>query len=152
MNRKIKIQITEQPILLGHSTENEGGSWLQGSLAHGAEVVFIGRIRNYNQGKTVKAVSYDVFIPLAQKTLQTLCEEAQDRWGKDLEIQIIHRTGKVELGGISVMIRVTSTHRDESYQASRYLIEEIKHRVPIWKKEHYTEGESAWLEGHALCS
>lgn len=119
---------------------------------HGAEILFLGKIRNHNLGKSVRAVSYDAHPTLAQKVLREICEEAQGRWGNDLCLTVIHRIGRVEINEISVVIQVSSTHRNESYQASRYVIEQLKDRVPIWKKEHYLEGESEWLQGHALCS
>ena len=146
MSLKIQVQFTEQPIdpaKLGDQPP---------PFSHGAELLFLGKIRNSNLGKCVQAVSYDAFTSLAEQILQKICLEAQERWGNDLKIVILHRIGTLQVGDISVAILTTSPHRDESYQASRYLIEQIKHRVPIWKKEHYLDGESEWLKGHALCS
>lgn len=120
--------------------------------AHGAEVCFIGRVRNHNQGRSVESVSYDAFVPLAQMEFATICEEAFRKWGNDLNIQILHRIGNVNVGGASILIRVTSRHRDEAYLASRYILEEIKVRAPIWKKEHYINGETDWVRGHTLCT
>jgi molybdopterin synthase catalytic subunit len=117
---------------------------------HGAEILFLGVVRDINLGRSVTAVAYDAFPPLAEKTLATIASEAKEKWG-DLQIAIFHRTGKLSVGEVSLAIAVSSKHRDESYQASRYVIEEIKERAPIWKKEFYTDGESEWLKGHALC-
>lgn len=118
---------------------------------HGAQNFFFGSVRDQNAGKKVTAVSYDAFEPLAEKVLQEISHEAQLKWGNALKISIVHRTGKLFIGEISVAIGVSSMHRDESYQASRYIIEQIKKRAPIWKKEHYEYGETEWLKGHALC-
>lgn len=118
---------------------------------HGAQNFFFGSVRAINAGKKVTAVSYDAFEPLAEKILQEISLEAQLKWGGTLKICVIHRTGKLLIGEISVAIGVSSMHRDESYQASRYIIEQIKKRAPIWKKEHYENGETEWLKGHALC-
>lgn len=118
---------------------------------HGAQLVFTGIVRNRNQGRNVLSVSYDAFAPLAQTTFREICEEAQDKWGKELYLALIHRMGTLQIGEISVAIVVSSPHRDECYQASRYLIENLKTRAPIWKKETYEDGETQWLQGHALC-
>ena len=97
------------------------------------------------------AVSYDAFVPLAEQILKEIADEACKQWGEDLRIFIQHRTGRLEPGEVSVAIGVSSMHRNESYLASRYIIEQIKVRAPIWKKEHYENGETEWLKGHALC-
>ena len=119
--------------------------------SHGAEILFLGIVRDINLGRNVTAVAYDAFTPLAEKTLALIADEAKEKWGKALQIVIFHRTGKLSVGEASLAIAVSSRHRDESYRASRYIIEEIKERAPIWKKEYYTDGESEWLKGHALC-
>jgi len=121
------------------------------SLEHGGMNFFFGAVRDFNGGKNVVAVSYDSFEPLAEKILREISEEAKAKWGSSLRICVIHRVGKLNCGDISVGVGVSSRHRDESYQASRYVIEQLKHRAPIWKKEHYENGETEWLKGHALC-
>lgn len=119
---------------------------------HGAQTLFLGVVRDENVGKKVLAVSYDAHEAMAKKVLQEICSEAQNRWGQGLKIYVAHRTGKLEVGETSVIIGVGSKHRETAYEASRYVIEELKIRVPIWKNEHYENGESGWLKGHALCS
>lgn len=116
----------------------------------GAQLVFSGVVRNRNHGRDVRAMTYDSFGPLAQKTMESICAEAEERWN-DIKTVLIHRTGRLEVGDCSVVIGVGSVHRDEAYQASRYIIEELKTRVPIWKQEHYLDGDSAWIEGCSLC-
>lgn len=120
--------------------------------AHGAADMFIGTVRNHNLGKSVKGVSYDVFEELTLQTFRELCDESRERWGKSLNIFIEHFKGRLDIGGISILIAVSSPHRDESFKACRFIIEQIKHRAPIWKQEHYTDGDSDWVQGHALCS
>lgn len=119
--------------------------------AHGGEVVFRGLVRNTNHGRRVQALSYDSFVPLAEQTLREICKEAQGKWGEDLEFAVIHRTGRLEIGDCAVVAAVSSKHRQEAFEACQYVIEELKVRAPIWKKEHYEDGESEWLQGHALC-
>ena len=118
----------------------------------GAANSFVGIVRNLNHGRQVSAVSYDAYIPLAEKVLTEIAIEAQEKWTKDSSVLIQHRTGKLSVGEISVAIIVYTPHRDESYQMSRYIIEELKVRAPIWKKEFYMDGETEWLKGHQLCS
>lgn len=118
---------------------------------HGGMNFFFGSVRRRNAGKEVVAVSYDAFEPLALRVLGQIVEEARGLWGASLRFAVLHRTGRLAPGEISVGVGVSSPHRDESYQASRYVIEQLKHRAPIWKKEHYANGETEWLKGHALC-
>ena len=108
-------------------------------------------MRNLNHGKKVIAVGYDAFEPLAKKVLLELAESVLQRWGRGLDVLIRHRTGRLEVGEMSVLIVVNSPHRAEGFEASRWIIEEIKKQLPVWKQEYYEEGESAWLSGHALC-
>lgn len=124
---------------------------LEPSERHGGENIFIGRVRSQNHGRIVKALSYDSFAPLCEKVFVEMAQEAQDRWGHDINVLILHRVGDLQIGDTAVLIAVSAKHRDESYQASRYIIENLKQRAPIWKKEHYSDGASEWLQGHALC-
>lgn len=116
----------------------------------GAQIVFSGVVRNRNDGRPVVAVTYDAHRPLAQKTFRDIAAEACAQWGADLSIVIAHRAGRLSVGEVSVVIGVASPHREEAYQASRYMIEQLKLRSPVWKQEHYADGESDWLNGHSL--
>lgn len=117
---------------------------------HGAQLVFWGLVRDENEGRRVRAVSYDVHPALAERTFREIAEEARARHGADLRVVVIHRAGRLEVGEASVVVGVASGHRDEAYQASRYVIEQLKVRSPIWKQEHYVDGDSEWLRGHSL--
>jgi molybdopterin synthase catalytic subunit len=120
--------------------------------ANGAGTLFLGAVRNLNQGRQVNAVSYDVHNVLAINNFREICEEAQAKWGKEVRLYVVHGKGRLEVGGLSIVIAAGSPHRDEAFQACRYVIEEIKHRSPVWKQEHYIDGDSEWVKGHALCS
>jgi molybdopterin synthase catalytic subunit len=122
-----------------------------GARGHGAEVSFFGIIRELNQGRKVRAVSYDIFVPLAEATFREIAQEALSKCGDSLRLLLIHRKGRLEVGEVAVAVVVSGPHRGETYEASRLIIEAIKHRAPIWKKEHYEDGESEWVQGHALC-
>lgn len=116
---------------------------------HGAIDVFIGAVRNNHQGNTVTGITYDVHETLAETELFKICREAQGVWPQT-RYYVAHYHGYLDVGGISVLIAVSSPHREEAFEACRYIIEDIKKRAPVWKKEHYIDGESAWLPGHSL--
>jgi len=143
---KIEIKVSEALI------SSDGLLACVANHGQGAQVLFVGAVRELNFGRKVVAVSYDAFVPLAEATLWEICQEAQAMFGKELGFLVQHRIGTLSVGEISVAIAVGSVHRDEAYQASRYVIEELKKRAPIWKKEIYEDGETEWLKGHALCS
>ena len=109
----------------------------------GAEVIFVGKIRNHSEGRQVLYLVYEAYEAMAERMIESLIEKAQSRWAVD-RIFIQHRLGLIELGETAVLIEVHSAHRDEAYQASRFLIEEIKHQVPIWKKEFFEDGTGVW--------
>lgn len=119
---------------------------------HGATSSFIGTIRNYNLGKNVIAVSYDVHEKLALKVLEDICQETIQQFAQPLKIYIEHFKGRLPIGGVSVVIAVGAMHRDEAFKACRYIIEAVKHRCPIWKQEHYVDGNTEWVKGHELCA
>jgi len=117
---------------------------------NGATNIFVGRVRNHNLGKAVNAVSYTSHDNLANKIMKQICEEAIQKFDDRIKCFIQHYKGRLEIGGISVVIAVGSPHRDASFKACRYIIEELKTRVPVWKQEHYVDGDSDWLEGNSL--
>jgi len=140
------LRVSTGPISL-----DEVNDFLGAEPTHGAQLLFTGRVRNRNHGRDVIAVQYDLFEPLVLKTFAEIVAEARSRFSEDLRSVIIHRKGRLLVGDASVAIGVSTRHRGEAYEASRHLIEALKHRAPIWKKEEYTDGESDWLEGHSLC-
>ncbi len=117
--------------------------------AYGAVDMFIGTVRNTHAGNTVVGITYDVHTALAKQLLYTICDEAVAQW-TETKYFVAHYQGHLPVGGVSIIIAVASPHRAESFDACRYVIEAIKKRVPIWKNEHYTNGESGWLPGHCL--
>jgi len=120
------------------------------SQKNGAESIFIGRVRVENSGKKVIAVTYDVHDQAVIKSFQSICNDAKTKFDKSSSIFLEHAKGYVPVGEISILIAVSSGHRDEAFKICRYILEEIKHKSPIWKKEHYTEGNEEWLPGHSL--
>lgn len=117
-----------------------------GSAGDGATVLFLGTVRAENGGRTVRGMRYDAYREMAERVLAEIAEEASLRTGS-LRIAVAHRIGELEVGEISVGIAISTPHRAEAYDGSRYIIEEIKKRLPVWKQEHYATGERTWLEG-----
>ncbi|MBI5091893.1 MAG: molybdenum cofactor biosynthesis protein MoaE [Candidatus Hydrogenedentes bacterium] len=110
----------------------------------GACVTFEGWVRNNNEGKTVLRLEYEAYEDLALKEGARILAEALDKFGL-LGATCVHRTGCLEIGELAVWVGVSAAHRDEAFAACRYIIDEVKSRVPIWKKEHYADGESGWV-------
>lgn len=113
----------------------------------GAALLFVGLVRNHNEGREVGHLDYQAYPAMAEATLREIVEEARGRWEVG-SISVVHRIGRLEIGEASVAIAVTAPHRGDAYEASRYIIEELKRRVPIWKREGYLEGDSEWLRGY----
>jgi molybdopterin synthase catalytic subunit len=112
----------------------------------GAVLLFWGVVRNENDGREVNGLDYEAYAEMAEAKLREIVAEAAQRWSVG-GIAAVHRIGKLNVGEASVGIAVAAPHRAEAYEASRYVIEELKRRVPIWKRENYLDGPSAWLGG-----
>lgn len=111
----------------------------------GACVTFEGRVRDLNGGRGVVALEYEAFAPLAEKEGARILAEAREKFSL-FGAACAHRVGKLAPGDMAVWIGVTSAHREASFDACRHIIDEVKTRVPIWKKEHYAGGaESRWI-------
>ena len=118
---------------------------------YGASIFFTGTVRNQNDNKSVIGITYDSHDTLVTNSLQEIYNEADQKLNiKDKSVYIEHAKGYLNLGEISIIIAVACKHRDQAYVLSRYLIEEIKKRSPIWKKEHYQNNDSAWLKGNPI--
>lgn len=117
----------------------------------GGIATFIGRVRQHNFGRTVTGMSYDLFEPLALRMFQDIGERARAEVGGPLKLYIAHAKGDLRIGDLAVVIAAATPHRDEAFRACRLAIEAVKHEAPIWKQEHYVDGDSAWSEGCSLC-
>ena len=118
------------------------------SSSYGASIIFTGTVRSINENKEVTGMTYDSHDELVLKSFEDIYKEIGDSLEiKEKAVYIEHIKGYVGLGEISIIIAVACKHRDQAYVLSRYIIEEIKKRSPIWKKEHYKNEESEWLKG-----
>tara|TARA_Y100001970_G_scaffold259727_1_gene341035 strand:- start:4423 stop:4869 length:447 start_codon:yes stop_codon:yes gene_type:complete len=121
------------------------------SSKFGAIIYFIGTVRNLNENKEVTGITYDSKDSLVLKSFEEIYNDSEKKLNiKDKAVFIEHIKGYVSLREKSIIIGVGCKHRDEAYQLSRYIIEEIKKRTPIWKKEHYTDNDSEWLKGVSI--
>ncbi len=112
--------------------------------AHGATCTFIGQTRKQSRGRDVAYLEYDAYLPMAEKELRRIAEEAETRWNAAVAIQ--HRLGRVEIGEASVAVVVSTPHRAEAFAACRWCIDTLKDQVPIWKRETCPDG-TYWIEG-----
>ena len=117
--------------------------------AHGGVDMFIGMVRDNHMGNTVTGMTYDIHELLAKKIMTDICHDAEQKW-QGIKCYVAHYKGYLKVGEISIIIAVSSPHRAESFEACRYIIEHIKTQAPIWKQEHYVDGNSDWLPGHSL--
>jgi molybdopterin synthase catalytic subunit len=110
----------------------------------GGFVAFEGWVRDFNEGRAVTRLEYEAFQALAVKEGERILEEACRRFPIRHAL-CIHRVGSLDLTDMAVWVGVSSVHRGEAFDACRQIIDEVKHRVPIWKKEHYRDGDSGWV-------
>jgi molybdopterin synthase catalytic subunit len=116
-----------------------------GSVANGASILFVGTVRELNEGRAVSGIEYAAYESMAARELETIVTEAASRFGTD-DIVVEHRIGQLGIGEASVVIAVAHAHRAQAYDASRFVIEELKRRVPIWKREEYVDGTREWVD------
>jgi molybdopterin synthase catalytic subunit len=132
------IELTLEPI---------DAEMLKQSLANpaaGGFCSFEGWVRNLNEGRTVERLEYEAYEPLVISEGNRVLAEANRKFPY-LEARCVHRAGLLEIGDLAVWVGVVSAHRDEAFKACRYIIDELKVRLPIWKKEHYVDGDSGWV-------
>ena len=111
--------------------------------ADGAVIVFRGVARRYSRGRDVVHLEYEAYPEMAEKVMAEIGDEMKTRW-PITEVAIVHRTGVLEIGQASVVIAVSAPHRGEAFEAAEYAIDRLKHIVPIWKKEVWSDG-SQWI-------
>ena len=121
------------------------------SSSAGAYCSYEGWVRDHNEGKDVNALHYSAYKELAQTVGCKILDEAESKF--QVESAIAHRVGDLSVADIAVWVGVTAHHRGDTFLACRYIIDNIKHRLPVWKKEVYSNGEERWIENnHCGCS
>ena len=133
------FEITTEPI----STDEVSGRVTSPTV--GAVVIFAGVVRSTNAGRRVRYLEYEAYPEMAEQMLAKISEEIKARWPVEA-VAIVHRIGRQEIGETSVVIAISSGHREGAFEAGRYAIDRIKQIVPIWKKEYF-EGGEVWIDG-----
>jgi molybdopterin synthase catalytic subunit len=118
-------------------------------LGNGASIIFVGTVRDVNDGRAVSGIEYTAYEGMAVRELEAIVAEAASRFTTN-DIVVEHRVGRLDLGEASVVIAIAHPHRAEAYEASRFVIEELKRRVPIWKREEYVDGTREWVDPTAI--
>ena len=113
--------------------------------ANGASILFVGTVREVNEGRAVTGIEYSSYASMASRELARIAAQACASFATE-DIVVEHRTGTLTLGDASVVIAVAHPHRAEAFEAARFVIEQIKLRVPIWKREHYEDGTREWID------
>ena len=131
--------LTTEPIGLGPLLQSVQ------SPSRGGIACFLGTVRNHHGGREVLRLDYSAYVPMAEAEFARIVAEAESRW--DVGVAAQHRVGSLEIGDAAVAIAVASGHRDEAFVACRYVIEEVKRRVPIWKREYFADGTVEWVGG-----
>ena len=136
----IWIDVVEKPILPAEVLSKVGGD------DDGSVLLFLGNVRNHNDGRDVSGIHYEGYREMALRVLREIAEEAGERWGIR-RIALVHRLGDLVVGDTSVALALSSGHRRESFEASRHIMEELKKRLPVWKHERYADGSTEWAAG-----
>ena len=108
--------------------------------------IFVGTVRNHHQGKAVKALKYTAYAPVAEKMIRAIEQEIQNKYAVSY-IQVIHRIGALEIGGKAIIAVAYAPHRREAFMACEEAVERVKHEVPVWKEEFYSDGSSEYVAG-----
>ena len=138
-HRTDSLVITFAPLLLPEVYA------LAEDTANGAIVVMSGTVRHQTDGKAVVALEYQAYEPMALQIFRQIADDIHTRWSDANRVVIHHRTGRLELGEMSVLVAVGCPHRAEAFEACQYAIDTLKHNAPIWKKEHWADGSSTWV-------
>lgn len=133
------IRVTEEALLAQEAIESVA------SPGAGAIDVFLGVVRDNNLGRDVQYLEYEAYPAMAEREMRAIGEAAKAQFGLEA-YAVLHRTGRLEIGETSLLVVVSCAHRAASFEACHWMVDEIKKRVPVWKKEVWTDGET-WIEG-----
>lgn len=117
----------------------------------GGIVLFLGTVRNRNEGKRVKELEYQVYRRMAEQRMVAIEKRVRGRWAIR-KMVMVHRYGNLKVGEVSVAVAVSSEHRTEAFEACRYAIDTVKHTLPLWKKERFGRGDGSWTKGEPIVS
>lgn len=132
------IELTNGPIDYAELTERVR------SNQAGAVVLFLGTVREMTSGRQTSSLDYEGYPEMAEKTMAEIDREAREKW-PIINSGIVHRLGHLELGEISVAVAVSTPHRRQAFEAGQFLIDQLKVRVPVWKRENWSDGTTEWV-------
>jgi len=132
------LHLTRQPIDVGRLLAAVAGS------ERGGTACFIGTVRDHQDGRSVVRLEYSAYEPMAEQECAAIVAEAVARW--PVRVALEHRLGELAIGDAAVVVIASSAHRAPAFEACRYVIEEAKRRVPVWKKEHFADGVIEWVD------
>lgn len=132
------IELTERPVAVEEVLRSVR------QPAHGGLASFVGFVRDHQHGRAVTRLEYSAYGPMAQAEMGRIAAEAASRWSA--AVSVVHRVGVLQVGDVAVVVAASTPHRDAAFQACRYVIEELKQRVPIWKREHFSDGSVEWVD------
>lgn len=135
---RIKVAVTESPIGYPDAREVAASS-------DGAVVTFAGVVRDSSEGRSVVGLDYEAYSQMAENEMHRIAEEACERWDIG-SVSILHRVGSLDVGEVSVLVTVSAPHRGEAFDACEFCIDRLKQTVPIWKRELFADGSSAWVD------
>jgi molybdopterin synthase catalytic subunit len=135
--------VTDNPLVAADLLERLG------TREDGAAVVFEGRVRARSSGRVVVRLHYEAYREMADEVLREIAREAL-ALQPVTQVAVEHRVGTLEAGEVSLVVAAASPHRDPAMAAVRYVIEQLKTRLPVWKKEEYEDGSATWLDGHPV--
>ena len=136
----IDIKVTSDPLIPQHCLDAVADP------SAGGTTQFIGTVRNQTQGKQVLRLTFEAYVPMAEKEMRKIAEEVVKKWNA-LHVSIHHHVGTLEVGEIPVVIAVSTPHRKAAFEACQFAIDTLKDTVPIWKKEFFEDGE-VWVAAH----
>lgn len=145
LSRPIELHLNDHFAITFAPLSLEAAYQLADDPANGAVVVMTGMVRNNTEGKAVVALEYQAYEPMAVRVFQQIAAEIRQTWTDATHVVIHHRTGKLQIGEISVIVAVGCPHRSEAFAACKYAIDTLKHNAPIWKKEHWQDGSTSWV-------
>ena len=114
------------------------------SPARGGVAIFLGQVRDHHEGRAVMQLDYSAYGAMAEAECARIVAEAERRW--NVAVALRHRVGSLAIGDVAVAVVTASAHRADAFAACRFMIEEVKLRVPIWKREHYADGTVTWVD------
>lgn len=133
MNYLVRRPIDQQSLIRRVAAPDRGGI-----------ACFLGTVRNHHADREVRRLSYSAYEPMAEAECQRLLDEAVSRWPVAMALE--HRLGDLAIGDVAVVVVASAAHREPAFEACRYVMDQLKHRVPIWKREHYADGSVAWVD------